>query len=288
MTFYHIINSIIAALFFICYFYQFIYTAAALFRGKAGKNEFRLHNYAVLIAARNEEAVIAALIESIKKQIYPGELITVFVVADNCTDRTAAVAKNCGAVVYERNNPTLVGKGYALDFLLKRIGEDYPENTFDGYFVFDADNVLEPDYIYEMNKVFSQGYRVVTGYRNSKNYGDNWISAGYGLWFLRESQSLNKARYILGTSCNISGTGFVFSNEIVKRMGGWKYYLLTEDLEFTADHVIKGEKIGYCENAVLYDEQPTRLQSSGHFPRFLGWNGHGKKRWGIVESRSDD
>lgn len=65
--------------------------------------------------------------------------------------------KTAGAVVYERNNPTLVGKGYALDFLLKRIGEDYPENTFDGYFVFDADNVLEPDYIYEMNKVFSPG-----------------------------------------------------------------------------------------------------------------------------------
>lgn len=262
MTFYHIINSIIAALFFICYFYQFIYTAAALFKGKAVKNEFRLNNYAVLIAARNEEAVIAQLIESVKEQIYPGELITVFVVADNCTDRTAAVAKSCGAVVYERSNPMLVGKGYALDFLLKRIGEDYPEDTFDGYFVFDADNVLEPDYIYEMNKVFSQGYRVVTGYRNSKNYGDNWISAGYGLWFLRESQSLNKARYILGTSCNISGTGFVFSNEIVKRMGGWKYYLLTEDLEFTADNVIKGEKIGYCENAVLYDEQPTGMAQS--------------------------
>ena len=87
MTFYHIINSIIAALFFICYFYQFIYTAAALFKGKAAKNEFRLNNYAVLIAARNEEAVIAQLIESVKEQIYPGELITVFVVADNCARR---------------------------------------------------------------------------------------------------------------------------------------------------------------------------------------------------------
>ncbi len=262
MTLYNAINTIIAALFFICYFYQFVYTAVALFKGREGKNEFRLHNYAVLIAARNEEAVISQLIESIKRQIYPGELITVFVVADNCSDSTAAVAKSCGAVVYERSNQALVGKGYALDFLLRRISEEYPRDYFDGYFVFDADNVLEPDYIYEMNRVFSQGYRVVTGYRNSKNFGDNWISAGYGLWFLRESQSLNKARYILGTSCNISGTGFVFSNEIVKRMGGWKYFLLTEDLEFTADHVIKGEKIGYCENAVLYDEQPTGMAQS--------------------------
>lgn len=262
MTFYNIINKVIAGLFFVCYFYQFVYIIVALFKGRAGKNDFTLHNYAVLISARNEEAVISQLIESIKEQIYPGELITVFVVADNCTDSTAAVAKDCGAIVYERSNLTLVGKGYALDFLLRRIGEDYPEDYFDGYFVFDADNILEPDYIYEMNRVFSQGYRVVTGYRNSKNFGDNWISAGYGLWFLHESQSLNKARYILGTSCNISGTGFVFSNEIIKRMGGWKYYLLTEDLEFTADNVIKGEKIGYCENAVLYDEQPTGMAQS--------------------------
>ncbi len=262
MTFYNIINTVIAAAFFVCYFYQFVYTAVAFFKGRAGKNEFHLNNYAVLIAARNEEAVIDQLIKSIKEQIYPGELITVFVVADNCTDHTAAIAKGCGAVVYERSNPVLIGKGYALDFLLTHIAQDYPDDYFDGYFVFDADNVLEPDYIYEMNRVFSQGYKAVTGCRNSKNYGDNWISAGYGLWFLRESQSLNKARYILGTSCNISGTGFVFSNEIVKRMDGWKYYLLTEDLEFTADNVIKGEKIGYCENAVLYDEQPTGMAQS--------------------------
>lgn len=79
---------------------------------------------------------------------------------------------------------------------------------------------------------------------------------------MRESQFLNKARYILGTSCNISGTGFVFSNEIIKRSDGWKYYLLTEDLEFTADNIINGERIGYCETAVLYDEQPTDFKQS--------------------------
>lgn len=257
-----LLNYIIAILFFACYSYQFAYILIALFKGKKTGDKYKLHNYAVLIAARNEEKVIANLIESIKDQIYPSEYITVFVVADNCTDSTASVARNAGAVVYQRFNQQQVGKGYALDYLLSHIKDDYPEDCFDGYFVFDADNVLEPDYIYEMNRVFSQGYNIVTGYRNSKNFSDNWISAGYGLWFLRESQFLNKARYILGTSCNISGTGFVFSNEIIKRSDGWKYYLLTEDLEFTADNIINGERIGYCETAVLYDEQPTDFKQS--------------------------
>ena len=103
-----------------------------------------------------------------------------------------------------------VGKGYALQTLLGHLEQDYPAG-FDGYFVFDADNILDPDYIAAMNRTFSQGHDIVTSYRNSKNYGDNWISAGYALWFLRESRYLNHARSLLGTSCAVSGTGFLFS-----------------------------------------------------------------------------
>lgn len=262
MTAIRTINTIIALIFFVCYSYQFYYMAIAYFKGRRVGREYKLNNYAVLIAARNEETVISDLIASLNAQLYPRELITVFVVADNCTDGTAAAAREAGAVVFERTDTSRIGKGYALDFLLRNIASQYPEDTFDGYFVFDADNILEPDYIYEMNRTFSQGYNVVTGYRNSKNFGDNWISSGYSLWFLHESQQLNKARYILGESCNVSGTGFVFSNKLIKELGGWSYYLLTEDMEFTADNIIRGEKIGYCETAMLYDEQPVKLGQS--------------------------
>ena len=134
--------------------------------------------------------------------------------------------------------------------------------SFDGYFIFDADNVLDKNYIAEMNKTFSQGYSIVTGYRNSKNYGDNWISAGYGLWFLRESQYLNRSRMCLGTSSSIGGTGFMFSREILENNGGWKFFLLTEDLEFTIKTIIDKERIGYCEKAMLFDEQPTSFRQS--------------------------
>ena len=256
------INYIIAIVFLVCYSYQFLYIAIPFVVKKKTQKEARPHKYGVLISARNEEKVIGQLIESIKNQSYPGELITIFVVADNCTDSTARVAIDAGAMVCERSDKTHVGKGYALEYLLDCIKDFYPEDEFDGFFVFDADNLLEENYIEEMNKTFSQGYKIVTSYRNSKNYGDNWISAGYGLWFLREAQYLNNSRMLIGTSCAVSGTGFLFSREVMDRTGGWRFHLLTEDIEFTVDNVVNGEKIGYCGSAVIYDEQPVKFSQS--------------------------
>ena len=256
------INAIISALFFICYTYQFLYIPLVLAKKPTAlAAPARAHRYAVLIAARNEENVISGLLDSLRAQTYDMSLVTVFVAADNCTDSTAAIARAHGAVVYERFNQLNVGKGYALDFLLQHIGADYPAG-FDGYFVFDADNILAPDYIERMNEMFSNGHEIVTSYRNSKNFGGNWISAGYALWFLRESRYLNGARTRLGSSAAVGGTGFLFSQRILNESHGWRFYLLTEDIEFSVYHILRGEKIAICESAVLYDEQPTDFRQS--------------------------
>ncbi len=256
------VNIALAMLFFICYAYQAFYIAVPFVKKPTPHRPAQQNRFAVLIAARNEAAVIGYLIDSIHAQTYDPERITVFVIADNCTDDTARVAQAAGAVVYKRNNTRRVGKGYALNELLHNIRRDYPDDLFDGFFVFDADNVLDPHYIEEMNRTFSDGYEIVTSYRNSKNYGDNWISAGYGLWFLRESKYLNNARMLLHTSCAVGGTGFLFHRAVMERTGGWNFFLLTEDIEFTINRVVNGEKIGYCSRAVLYDEQPTSFRQS--------------------------
>ena len=86
----------------------------------------------------------------------------------------------------------------------------------------DADNIAEPNFVEEMNKTFSDGYRIITSYRNSKNFGDNWISAGNSMWFLRDSQFLNRARMKLRTSCIVAGTGFLVHRDVLKEAGGWK------------------------------------------------------------------
>ncbi len=255
------LNFIISVVFTLCYFYQAIYVFVGLFRKNRVFAEQKKHRYAVMICARNEGDVIGNLIESLNHQNYPKELFDIFVVADNCTDHTRQAAESLGATVYERFDTEKVGKGYALNWLLARIAEDRGD-VYEGFFVFDADNVVEPDFILEMNKLFSNGYRVITSYRNSKNYGKNWISAGYALWFLREARFLNHARMALSTSCAISGTGFLVSREVFQKNGGWIHHLLTEDIEFTTDSIIAGETIGYCGRAVLYDEQPESFYQS--------------------------
>lgn len=160
----------------------------------------------------------------------------------------------------KRNDPERIGKGYALDLAFKKLLEDKDDS--DAYIIFDADNLVDKDFVKEMNISLGKGYKVLTSYRNSKNYGTNWITSGYSLSFIREAKYLNKARQELNLSCAISGTGFCLSREIIEKQNGWNHYLLTEDIEFTVDHVIQGEKFGISEKSVVYDEQPETFKSS--------------------------
>ena len=261
------INSILYIALTVLYFYQFIYIVIALIGDKKKKLDTyeakKLHKFAFIIAARNEQAVIGNLINSIKQQNYPAELIDVIVVADNCTDDTAQIAREHGAICYERFNNMLVGKGYVLDYCFNKIVEQFGDYTaYDGYFIFDADNVIDKNYVKEMNKVFDRGYNVITSYRNSKNYDTNWITSGYSLWFIREAKYLNNPRMMLKTSCAVSGTGFLVNSSIIKKNNGWKFNLLTEDIQFSVVNILEGEKIGYCESAMFYDEQPTTFKQS--------------------------
>lgn len=257
------ITTWLGVVFMLCYTYQFFYVFVAFVRRpRRYPDAPQDKRFAVVIAARNEERVLPSLLESIREQTYPQAFIDVYVVADNCTDQTAAVARCAGAKVFERYAKNRVGKGYALEFLFDRIGSLRGWRYYDAYLVFDADNVLRPNYIAEMNKAFAAGYRVLTSYRNSKNYGKSWISAGYALWFMRESRHLQNPRALLGGSAMISGTGFLVDSRLIEQNGGWKHFLLTEDIEFSADCIIKGERVGYCHAAELFDEQPETFAAS--------------------------
>ncbi len=262
-TLFLICDSIITGFFSLCYLYQVFFIIYELLKRKKNRPQTepaKLNKFGVIICARNEQSVIGGLIDSIKRQDYPNELIDVYVVADNCCDYTAKYAQASGATVIERNDPSLIGKGYALDFAFKKLKAEGIEH--DAYLIFDADNLVDKDFIKEMNLKLNEGYKVLTSYRNSKNYGTNWITSGYSLSFIREATYLNKAREDLKLCCAISGTGFCVSREIIERQGGWIHHLLTEDIEFTVDNVIKGEKFGISEKSVLFDEQPVTFKSS--------------------------
>ena len=258
-----VLDCLIAVLGFCVVAYQAAYVVVSFFaKPKVFPSAPMDKHYAVLISARNESAVIANLIGDLQSQSYPRELIDIWLVADNCTDNTADIARNMGCHVVERFNQQQIGKGYALSYLLDNMIESGYAQRYDAYFVFDADNRLDHHYVEEMNKAFQSGFKVLTSYRNSVNLNENWVSSGTALWFLRESRFVNSSRMVIGSSCHVAGTGFMFSREIMERNNGWKFHLLTEDMEFTMDCVLHGDRVGYCGSAILYDEQPTSFKQS--------------------------
>ena len=269
------INAIIGTILSIIVLHKAFYFVIGMFFTRKFKPAKKKHKYGICIAARNEEKVIGNLIDSINKQDYPKDLYTIFVVADNCTDNTAKIAREKGAICYERFDDKHRTKGYALQFLFKKINKDYKVDSFEGYFIFDADNLLKSNYISKMNDAFDEGCKIITSYRNTKNFDENWVSSTYALHWIRSIRTNHRARSILRLATNIQGTGFLFSNEIVKN--GWKYTSLTEDRALTADAVAQGYQITYQDEAEFYDEQPISLKvalrqrlrwSKGHLQAF--------------------
>ncbi len=259
----NIVNTVIGAVFMLCYSYQLVFLVISLFkRPKKYPETDKRCKYAFVICARDEEEVISEACASIRAQNYPCELIDIYVVADNCTDNTADLARKSGARVVERRDPSRIGKGYALGFLFEHIKGTVGFDAYDGYIILDADNILDDNYVWEMNKCFVCGEEIVTGYRNTKNYGENWLSQGYSVWYMREMRQLNAVRGVLGTTAELRGTGFLISSDVIAEQGGWSQHLLIEDVEFAVEKVLEGKKVAYCHDAIFYDDQPTRFAAS--------------------------
>ena len=179
--------------------------------------------------------------------------------AHNCTDKTAQVSRELGVKVYEYNNDKERTKGFALKYLFDKFKTDFEHGIeeYDGYFVFDADNLISKDYFNKMNDAFEANGEnaIITSFRNSKNFGSNLLSGMYGMYFLYGCRYEMRGRAAVGMSGRVYGTGHLMSSKVLK--DGWPYVTLTEDWEFTADQLIDEHKIKYCDEAVMYDEQPV-------------------------------
>lgn len=252
-----VVFFILSGIFSLLLLHFAVFFIAGVFSKKTFPKAEKQLRYGVVIAARNERLVIGNLIESVYKNKYPREKLQIFVIAHNCTDDTAEVARNAGATVFEYDNPNEKTKGFALKYLFQRIDETCGIGSFDGFFILDADNILSENYIEKMNDAFvaNDGQSVITSFRNSKNFGQNLMSALYGVYFMQGCRFEARGRTLVGCSTRVQGTGFLISAEAMK--DGWNYVTLTEDWELSADQILRGHKIVYCDEAVFYDEQPT-------------------------------
>lgn len=221
--------------------------------------EEKENKFMMIIPAHNEEKVVGELIESLKNLDYNKDLYDIYVIADNCTDNTAKIAKDAGVIVYERFDEQHKTKGFALQWFLKqKIEEDAP---YDAFCVFDADNIVDKNFLKAMNKKLNQGEDVVQGYRDIKNPSDSWVTAGYALFYWTMNRFYHLARYNIGLSPLINGTGFMVRFDVVKP-DGWQTKTLTEDIEFSLKRIIAGKKLGWATDAIVYDEQPIGFKQS--------------------------
>ncbi|MBE7032214.1 MAG: glycosyltransferase [Ruminococcaceae bacterium] len=240
------------------------YLVVALFSLTVAKGVLKSraeHRFALLVAAHNEESVIGELVESLKGLDYPADKFDIFVVADNCTDKTAQVAANAGATVWERFNTEKRGKGYAMEFAFEKLFA--MENTQEYFCVFDADNLVEKDFLAQMNSKINEGYSAVQGYLDSKNPTDNWLTFSYSLWYWINNRVAQLSRGNLGLGCRLGGTGFAVSSELIREYG-WGATCLAEDTEFTLKLALSDIKVGWAHNAVVFDEKPRQLGTSIH------------------------
>ncbi len=260
MEYLYIIQMALVWIVTIFWLYQLIVSICSLIKFKEKPIlEDKQNRFMAIIPAHNEENVVANLIESLKNQDYPKELYNIYVIADNCTDNTAKIAKEAGAIVYERFDEDKKTKGYALQwFLAQKIQEDAP---YDAFCVFDADNIADKNFLKAMNKKLCQGENVVQGYRDIKNPTDNWITAGYAIFYWTMNRFYHLARYNLGLSPLLNGTGFMVRFDVIKPTG-WDTKTLTEDIEFSLKNIIVGRKLGWATDAIVYDEQPTGFKQS--------------------------
>ena len=208
--------------------------------------------FACLVAARNEEAVIGALVESLREQDYPNALYDIFVIPNNCTDNTEAAALTAGAKIFRCFEPIRC-KGDALHeavaWLLPR--------GYDVFCVFDADNVADAQFLARMNDAFCAGAQVCKGAMRVKNPYDSWLSGCYGLYFTLFDTFFSRARMSCGLSSKLVGTGFAVHRAVLERFGGWNTSTIAEDAEFAALCAANGVRVCFVPNALTYDEAPN-------------------------------
>jgi cellulose synthase/poly-beta-1,6-N-acetylglucosamine synthase-like glycosyltransferase len=253
-------------------------------------------SFAVLVAAHNEEQVVGALLENLKRLDYPKELYDVFVICDNCTDRTADIARSHGVYAMERRNLSLRGKGYAIEWMLKELWKR--PRQYDAVVMFDADNLVSPDYLQHMNDELCAGSRVIQAYLDTKNPNDSWVTAAYAITYWYCNRLWQLPRTNLKMANFLGGTGMCFEASLLKEMG-WGATSLVEDLEFTMRCVQRGINPVFNYDAKVYDEKPLTFKASarqrlrwmqGHFDvarRYffpLLWAGIKERNWAKIDS----
>ena len=245
----------------ILYIPRLFFNFYGLVKQKPLKQAKEKGNFAILIPARNESRVIEDLLIALKNQNYPADKIHAFIMVTDEKDKTIEIAQKYSFVedvlVVPKN---LNSKGKTMDICIKKLLKE--NKKFDAYFIFDADNVPEENYLSKMNDVYQAGYEIGMGRRVNKQQKGNWVSINSFLTFSYINSMNNKFRTRLKGAITISGSGLFVSGRLIEKWGGFPFQTLTEDYELSRYALVNNIKSYYNETATFKDEQPISFKQS--------------------------
>lgn len=282
-------NIVICAVVSVAFIFQLIYLFLFFLPAKKYPVAKEKHKVGIIICAKDEEAVIGRTIKKMQALNYPKDKYEIIVMADNCSDKTADIARELNGEVavkvFERHEPDKKkhNVGWALNYLFNEMGEEVKNYEF--FVRFDADAIVDDEYLNVMNNAYESGVKLAKGYNNASNLTQNVVAGVSGLWYIRDSRFNCQARNALGTDVFLVGGGMMFASEVIQQDGGWHSTSSSEDTEFTIWNMKKKRKIGYCPEAILYEDQPSTLKDlfhrnmrMGHSLHLLFW----KEGWGCL------
>jgi cellulose synthase/poly-beta-1,6-N-acetylglucosamine synthase-like glycosyltransferase len=214
--------------------------------------------FVVLVPAHNEEVLIAQTATSILGTRYPRESVDLIVIADNCSDRTAQIARECGATCFERTDLERRGKPYALDWAIRQL--DFAR--YDALVIIDADTRIHADFFHAMDGHLQRGHRVLQGYFGVMNPDQNWLTRLSLMPGALKFKLHFPGKELLGLSCPLAGNGMCFDIDIIRRYG-WNAFSITENWEYWVQLTLEGIVVDSAPDAVIYSQVAKSLDQGG-------------------------
>ena len=231
--------------------------------------------FVILVPAHDEALTLPTTLQTIKALRYTGDRGQVLspivvVIADNCTDTTAKVARDAGVIVFERHDKTLPGKGQALNWAIKLLLQQYAPAEFNALVIFDADTVPDKAFLTEANQALYDGGQVLQGRYDLLNQGQSWRTRLLYSALVLYNHIRPLGRTVLGLSDGLRGNGMVFRRQVLEQLP-WQAFSLVEDIEYTNRLALAGIKVTYVPQALIYSQAAhTGKQASSQRMRWEG------------------
>ena len=267
-----IINYAILIIVALCLLPQIMYVLLAFVKKKTWPKSDKKCRIAFVIPAHNEEDVIYDTVKNVVEgQDYPRELFNVFVVAHNCTDGTAELARKAGAIVLTLDDPdpnrrmALYPLKYGIEHII-----NITENPYDLVIHLDADNHINAQFASLMNDAFQSGVEFARPYEGALNSTQNFYTKACSLFYAFDSRYGSRVRERLGLAAHVDGSGATMAVSMLRRTNGYDAVTIADDAEYSLNRMLEGVKAHFVEDAIVYQDSPSTFKDTAARNRRIG------------------